>query len=426
MRRILIWRKPLKGSDIDIFNRTEYDSIYSLAFSVSKWKNVNWGNKLWFQGICSAVDVPENSITYGTNETADQINDNYDLIIYPMANFFSEEFCSDTSALVKAFSGIRIPVYVIACGAQAKDYDHLEELVKRIGDPASAFIESIYRTGGEFALRGFFTKEFFNRLGFTGAVVTGCPSLFQMGPELSVNKNNDEKNIKPIINGRIESVEEILESMPESTYFSQDVFFDCLYDPDYFKRKGFKNDVRFFRTHGIAQADLLANDRIKMIIDMNEWFNYIRSHSFNYSFGTKVHGSIMPILAGIPATMIATDSRTREIAEFFGIPMQLAKLGHRYSKEDLLEAYEEADYSEFNSRFKGLYERFETFLREHDIVDSINTSNRFFYDTDRFPSESFKPNKEEFAKYAKKLRIERPILAAASLALDLRSGGRKR
>ena len=184
--------------------------------------------------------------------------------------------------------------------------------------------------------------------------------------------------------------------------------------------------MRFFRAHGIAQADLLANDRIKMIIDMNEWFNYIRSHSFNYSFGTKVHGSIMPILAGIPATMIATDSRTREIAEFFGIPMQLAKPGHRYSKEELLEAYEEADYSEFNSRFKGLYERFETFLKEHDIVDSINTSNRFFYDIDRFPSESFKPNKEEFAKYAKKLRIERPILAAASLALDLRSGGRKR
>ena len=297
--------------------------------------------------------------------------------------------------------------------------------MKRIGDPARAFIESIYRTGGEFALRGLFTKEFFNRLGFMSAVVTGCPSLFQMGPEFVVNKHAD-KRIKPIINGRIDSVEEILESIPESIYFSQDVFFDCLYDPDYFKRKGFKMDVRFFRAHGISQAELLANDRIKMIIDMNEWFNYIRSRSFNYSFGTKVHGSIMPILAGIPATMIATDSRTREIAEFFGIPMQLAKPGHRYTKEELFEAYEEADYSEFNSRFKGLYERFEAFLKEHDIVDRINTNNRFFYDCDQFPSESFKPNKEEFAKYVKKLKKERPILAAASFALDLRSGGRKR
>lgn len=64
----------------------------------------------------------------------------------------------------RSFLRFKIPVYVIACGVQAGSYDELESLCDSIREPATRFISTIYRTGGEFALRGYFTKEFLTDL----------------------------------------------------------------------------------------------------------------------------------------------------------------------------------------------------------------------------------------------------------------------
>lgn len=413
MNRILIWRKPVRGGDIDIFNTTDYRQIVSQSRSASQWGSTNFGNKLWYQGICSVIDTPDNELIFGTDETPDQINENYDLIIYPMANFFSKQFCSNTSPLVKEFSSINIPTYVIACGAQADNYDQLDELAKAIGDQAKPFIEAIYSTGGEFALRGYFTKAFFDRLGFPSAVVTGCPSLFQMGPELRVDndKQLDAASVKPVLNGKLNRFEKLMKQLPESVFFAQDEFIDCLYEADHLKKTGLRQDFSFFRNAGVFRAEMFAQDRIKMIIDMNEWYNFLKNYGFNYSFGSRIHGNIMPILAGIPATVLALDSRTRELAEFFDIPCETFRPDHKYTIDDLLNAYENADYTAFNTRFRERFDAYARFLTDHRIVKHINTNNRFFSQMEHFPSEEYRPNKSAFADYAKKLRTEAPLLS---------------
>ena len=420
MSKILIWRTPQKGGSLDIISRPDYRCLYETAMRLEKGQG-NWGNKLWYQGILSLIESPENEITFRTNETPEEINDRFDLIIYPMANFFGREFCRDTAWFVKAFSAIHIPMYIIACGVQEDDFDHLEDLIKDIGDQAQRFIEAVYRTGGEFALRGYFTKEFFSRLGFPSAVVTGCPSLFQLGPDLAIYKPRSENKMKPIINGRICSFQRIFESMPESVYFSQDLFIDCLYDPNYFSASSIMRDIRFYHNQGIFVADLLSQGRIKLIADMNDWYHYIRENEFMYSFGTKIHGSIMPILAGIPATVLAIDSRTREMAEFFDIPCQLFKKEHRYTQDDLMDAYESADYTLFNERFKTRFNQFESFLQEHRIVSKVNLTNRFFRDKGNRDFELFQPNRAHFQSYAKRLKRERPILVLGDVIYRARN-----
>ena len=187
MGKILIWRKVEKGDGVDIFFSTDYRKLDSTIQKMYAGKCPNWGNKLWFQGIYSELDTGNNEIYFRTSETIEEINSNYDLIIYPMANFFGVEYVSDMPKLAKIFSEIKIPVYIIACGVQAKSYDELDKLVKKIGYPSSVFIDSIYQTGGEFALRGNFTKAFFEQLGFSTAVATGCPSMYQMGADFKVN-----------------------------------------------------------------------------------------------------------------------------------------------------------------------------------------------------------------------------------------------
>ena len=43
---------------------------------------------------------------------------------------------------------IKIPVFVIACGVQAKSYDEIDELVNSTKEPAIEFIKSVYNTEG--------------------------------------------------------------------------------------------------------------------------------------------------------------------------------------------------------------------------------------------------------------------------------------
>lgn len=422
MGRILIWRKPIQGSDIDIFHKTDYCRLYERTKELYGYTTgINFGNRVWFQGICSAIDRPGNQITYGTEESIDEINANYDLIIYPMANFFSERFCRDTTNIAKLFSELTIPVYIIACGAQAESYDRLDDLIKKIGDQARRFIDSIYHTGGEFALRGYFTKEFFAQLGYRSPVVTGCPSLFQIGPDLRVEKK-ERVCRRPIINGRIKRFEGILQAIPESVFVDQDTFLGCLYNPNYLGSGSgsLKNDIKFCSRYSIAQAKLLAEGRIHLVPDVPEWLYFLKQGDFDYSFGTKIHGSITPILAGIPATVISIDSRTREMAEFFDIPHLSLQRNHRYTVDDLLSSYEQADYSKFNSRFAERYHAYESFLREKGIVDEINAENHFLQGAFGLPHMEYQPNRQKFQQYANKLKREKVLLDIGLWARNLR------
>ena len=422
MSRILIWRKPVPGSDLDIFNRFDNDNLYHMAIENKNMNTLNWGNKVWYQGICSVIDTPDNELTYGTDESPEEINHSYDLIIYPMANFFSERFCNNVEGIVSVFSRITIPVYIIACGAQAKSYDDLDRLIHIIGDEAKKFIETIYHTGGEFALRGYFTKEFFDLLGYHSAIVTGCPSLFQLGPDLKVYKENSEAVI-PLINGQINNFESILRSIPDSYYLAQDTFFDCLFNPRYFEYPSIKKDIRFIRYHSTYQAKLLGENRIKMFPNVNQWYHFIKYSGCNYSFGTKIHGNIMSILAGIPSTVLYVDSRTQEMSEFFEVPSMPMILNHKYSIADLLEAYEKADYSLFNEHFSEKYYAFEQFLKQHRIVKSLNRGNRFLFIEEQ-AVDNFAYNTADFLKYAEKLNKEKILLSVGRLFMKARDYGK--
>ena len=408
MSRVLIWKSLEISGGMDIFHPTDYETIWKNVLSQNS--AINWGNKLWFQGIISEIDTPENELFFLSDETIEQINDKYDLIIYPMANFFGIEFCSDTTNLVSIFSRIKIPVFIIACGVQLKRIEDMDELIHAIASPASRFIETIYKTGGEFALRGHCSKDFFNSLGYKSAVVTGCPSLFQLGRDFQVAVSNfSRQEIVPIINGDMISFEAILKDSVKSCFISQDTYGEMLYNQDYFSHMSIMKDIRFVKNYGFYIADLISEDRIKMFADMSEWFNFIIAHDFNFSLGKRIHGSVMSILAGIPAMLIAIDVRTQEIAEFFDIPYIRDKDGYHYTVDDSIDLYNRTDYSKFNMNFKNRYIAYEKFLVDNGIVKQINEKNLFFSRKSQLQN-NFHPNREKFAKYSKRLKREKPLI----------------
>lgn len=413
MSRVLFWNRVHKKSELDIFHPTDYADLYRCVTTQWNGRPQNWGNRLWFQGIYSALNTGENTYDFLPDVVDyDRINSEYDFIILSLANIFSPEHAAGMRNYAEMFEKIRIPVYVIACGVQADSYDALPEIVDGVREDASRFIRSIYNTGGEFALRGYFTKEFFDRLGFSSAVVTGCPSLFQLGPDFQVPEGNvSDAQLLPVFNGFPESMSRLLEAYPNSPFIDQCDYFSLLYDPDFLQNTGYRFELKFVNNYGPASAHLMADGRLMMIADMNDWSQYLRNGGFNYSFGSRIHGTIMALLSGVPATIVTIDSRTREMAEFFDIPRYASTPEHRFTKEEFLELYEQMDYSAFNRNFQSRFNAYERFLSDHHIVSHVNRENPFFDapgGTDYLHAVA--QRQEAFEAFAQKLDRDRGVL----------------
>lgn len=399
MKNILIWKKVAPGSEYDISFANSYESI-QIALNSGTY---NVGNRLWLQGLMSVIDTQENKYTFlGENFSPDYINTHFDLIIYPMANIFNKMYLHFIKSSAEEMSKIKIPVFVISCGAQAESYDALDTLIADIGEESKRFISAIYNTGGQFSLRGHFTNEFFKRLGFFDAVVTGCPSLYQRGRDFSVPLINRTKPLNPTFNGNLIHIKKLINAFPNSYFYDQDIFLEHLYKENYISSYNFKSLVAFYCNYGIEAAQLLGENRIRLIPEMSDWRNTLIQNNADYSFGSRIHGNIMSLLSGIPATVVANDSRTREMAEFFNIPLIVCSKDHIFSIDEFFETYEKADYSLFNKTYSQKFDAYSKFIIDNKIVTHLNERNRFFNDNDfQLPTTK---NTDEFFKFYKKMK----------------------
>lgn len=382
MNRILIYIDLISHGEYDIFQSTNPEKMQELIPLIYGGFCPNFGNRLWFQAIISEIMTENNVVEYwGASKSIDEINSRYDMVIAPMANIFSVGFKSLLEKLAQSFEKIKIPIYVIACGVQADSYDELEDICSAIREPATNFIRAVYNSGGEFALRGYFTKEFFDRLGFRSAVVTGCPSLYQVGRNLRVSSTSAELcDFAPILNGKLKECVPYLGEYPNSQFFDQHTYYELLYGKNRRQPCSVSDVAMLIRKYSLKEVQMLAKNRIKLFPDMVVWKNYIQNAGFQFSFGSRIHGNIMPILAGIPAVVYACDARTREMAEFFDIPMVIP--GKANEKIDLYQLYQTVDYSKFNQKIGTRFDDFERFLQKHGIVKKMNADNPFFSKTD--------------------------------------------
>lgn len=379
--KVLIYYPPNKLGMSD-FRKTDYSSLAERARKELDGKIPNFGNKVWLQGILSEIDVEETTYEFGYDElTEEYINSNYDCVLLPLANCFHYNWIPYLEKRASHVSKLKIPVYVIACGIQAKSYDEIDSLVDSIKEPATKFIKSVYNTGGEFALRGYFTAEFFERLGFKDAVVTGCPSIFQMGRDLTIsNEKVSRKNFVSTINGTFKL------PVPDkciklSDYICQDVYGKVLYDPEYFISNPltFRRILKYIKRGDYDFVRAVANNKIKLFADTQQWMSYYIHNNVSFSFGSRIHGTIIPILSGVPSLCYTRDARTREMTEFFDIPHIVPS--SNLQKKDIYEWYCETDYSAFNANFAKRYDDFEKFLQKCGLVKKINQSNPFMQKT---------------------------------------------
>jgi hypothetical protein len=106
----------------------------------------------------------------------------------------------------------------------------------------------------------------------------------------------------------------------------------------------------------------MSRGRGRFYLDPRTWVHDLQRADF--SFGTRIHGNIAALIAGVPAFVLAHDSRTLELARALDIPhLQVTNVASVRAEE----LYEQAEYLTFNKNHAQRLARMTSFLERHGL-----------------------------------------------------------
>ena len=405
-------------NDRDIYNPANYLDLkegYRMQPS-------NSGNKLWLDAIEQYICQDRVKYSYYSREMkAEEINERYEYILAPMANLLNVHEEERMVELTSIFKNITIPIYMIGLGAQAKNEKDIKHLINKSGLIISRFMDSVLSTGGEVALRGYVTKEILQRMEFDQPKVIGCPSMFVNGPDFRIEKKNLEaKDIIPIVNGDTpfldsDFVKNIFNSYRNAVYIDQETFIELLYGNSKKIAFSYYDLFKLVQRYSNEGIKLISEERIRLFFDIPVWKEYLRTNNFNFSIGTRIHGSIISILCGIPAVIVHKDLRVKEMADYLSIPTFDMKFIQHKKLEEL---YDIMDYEQFNKNYNEKYVNFKNFFDSNGIENTIGDNTQYLKKINQI-SYVYPPNNSNVAQEIGKLYNNQNLFAKLSRLLGI-------
>ncbi|WP_406727570.1 polysaccharide pyruvyl transferase family protein [Streptomyces sp. GD-15H] len=341
----------------------------------------NAGNLIFSDATHKILETPRATVVSNGIRTdgtpPGRINEEYDAFVVPLANAFRPSFEPSLRRLTRLISQLKIPVIVVGVGAQT-GLDYNPARLKPIEPAVREFVSAVLDRSASIGVRGEFTEKYLNDLGFKDVEVIGCPSLFMYGKELVVQKRKQEltADSRIAINGshsavRSQGLGQVITRTharyPNLRFIGQNLsdamqlHWRDLSDPN--------GKVTGMPTH--PDHPMYREDKARVYIDPVTWIDDLRD--FDFSFGSRIHGNIAALLAGTPATVLCSDSRTLELCRYFEIPHRtLDQLSGAPEETDPARLYEEADLSGLTGNHHERFERFTSFLDRNGLDNTFS------------------------------------------------------
>jgi hypothetical protein len=362
-----------------ILLRAHKNPLRAFSAEESLERNVvgsNSGNLVFSQAVYRLLSTTNNELSTSgvTKKPVEQINDEFDHLVIPLANAFRASYLHTLDALTDLIEQVTIPVTVVGVGAQAS----IEGEVRH-GDNVDAatrrFTRAVLERSPSIGVRGEFTQKYLRNLGFGDeqVKVIGCPSMFMWGPDLKVTRRVGALtpqspialNISPYVPEMGPISLDHAERYPNLVYVAQNrETLALLLDGTY---PGSPLRIAQMRgTEAPVSLDhpLVRQDRTRFFVDPRTWFDFLADYHF--SFGTRIHGNISSLLAGTPALVLAHDSRTVELADYHRIPHRI--IDSLPDNVDAAALYAEAEWDSLNAAHPARWETFAAFLDEHRLT----------------------------------------------------------
>lgn len=367
--------KPiLFGGEIPVFDYSHLKSEQIFA------NTGNTGNMAFRSAIYKHLGRKCPTVTYSKLKDYNQLEDR--IAIIPCANHLGKHSESFGENRLKHFNNIKVPMLAIGLGAQSKDNQIIPDVPENVIKWLNIIVENAPSDYPNISVRGEFTKKVLDHINFKDqSIVLGCPSLFL----------NDEKNLGKIIekniatwppkriaisggnplNPRYEKVEAAfakLITQHQGAYIVQ-------HPLEMIKMaRGEFNDLdnsMIKKTNNILTPELDRDNfyqwcrmRMRVFFDVYAWMEYLRG--FDFVFGTRIHGTMLALQAGVPALCITHDSRTQELCDTMNIPnISVNELDiDNLTLQSVVERLS-FNSTEFDDNRKLLAHKYVTFLRKN-------------------------------------------------------------
>jgi hypothetical protein len=298
---------------------------------------------------------------------ADRINERYDAYVIPLANAFRLSYQPILDRMTQLIRRLKIPVVIMGVGAQSNlryETDRLGPIERSVRAFASAVLDRAPTIG----VRGEFTYDYLQGLGFRDVEVIGCPSMFFHGDRMTIEKRAGglepdaalAMNVTPYVKRMGGVVMAHHAKYPNLGYIAQDLATLELMLWGESDRDARRTDPLPVHT----SHPIFVENKVRFFVDPWPWIETLRTADF--AFGTRIHGNIAALLAGTPSYVLAHDSRTLELARYFEIPHR--RMSDVKSDTDAAELYAEADYGGLMRGHAARFATFTDFLSRHGLA----------------------------------------------------------
>ncbi|MFF9690192.1 polysaccharide pyruvyl transferase family protein [Streptomyces sp. NPDC014623] len=305
---------------------------------------------------------------------AGRINEEFDVFVVPLANAFRPTFERPLKRMTQLIKKLRIPVVVLGVGAQA-DLKYDAARLKPMEPTVREFVTEVLNRSASIGVRGEFTEQYLKNMGFRDVEVIGCPSMFMNGETFTLEKRagslTTESRVS--VNGshsavRSHGLDAIIrqahERYPHLRFVGQNLLeAQLLHWRETSNPIGAQTSMPTHPSH-----PMYREGKVRLYVDPATWIDELRA--FDFSFGSRIHGNIAALLAGVPSTVLCSDSRTLELCRYFGIPHR--KISETPKNIDPAELYEAADFGELVNGHKERFLRFTGFMERNGLENTFH------------------------------------------------------
>lgn len=308
------------------------------------------------------IDFVNTHKSFSDKEAA-RIDERYDCFVIPLANAFRSNFMEELGWLTALVKRLSIPCIVVGVGYQGKIGS--KKFGRKWDEKARAFMDAVLEKSALVGIRGETTARYLESIGFEREhdfTIIGCPSMYLYGPELPrpkpldlsarlrVNINFKEDNPAKALDYLKKVREEVAEYyfIPQNLTDIRTMF--CGLPMDEQVKKPPEGDYPMDLSHPIY-----AGNHARAFVNVKCRLDFVAKGDLN--IGTRIHGNIVGVLAGVPTFIIACDARVLELARYHHIPhVTIKKLDDGKSLPELLEGVD------FWSVLEGHEQRFAHYL----------------------------------------------------------------
>lgn len=340
----------------------------------------NTGNMLIGHAIKRQIDALEISSDFSLGHK--RIEENFDLIVIGAANFIAPFF--DFEVYAKFLEAVRLPCVIIGLGAQARDYGIRVEMPKG----TERMLRIVSERSASLGVRGNFTAGNLYDMGIKNVRVVGCPSMYwSCRPRLNLRWTPGRTPLAVAVNGSGVSVTqsfdvkaaEKVEAMIARLSYSLGYTYVLQNEKALMEIAGGEEVIsepisNLMKRYGLSELSpetfmSFVKKRMKSYFDIDQWV--AETGELDFVLGTRFHGCLIALHAGIPCFVFVHDSRTREMCELLGIPhLDVRKAG----VIDPNALYNSLDLSGMETAYRHLYQHYVSFLEENHVPHRLPTS----------------------------------------------------